>query len=136
MLSVSAGLSIVIILFAGRLTHLVLGDAFAESASLLRVLSLLPVLIGLKWVVCFFWMIGRNQERTYSRYVICSAVIYMVSMVTLVPIYGVYGCAFSMCVAEAAIVTLAIASLWMSGQSELLRSYLFRRPEPSISGIR
>lgn len=92
-------------LIAPRLVTMIFGDAFAESAVLLRGLALLLCLGGLKYVLGTFLMAtDRQAQRTAAQWV--AAGINVVANVVLISMFGVMGAVIAVVLTDFLLVVL------------------------------
>ncbi|MFQ6674436.1 MAG: flippase [Fidelibacterota bacterium] len=92
-------------LIAPDLINLVFGNAFAESASLLRFLAWLMFLWFLRSIMAIFLMsCDRQVERTKSQWIAAS--VNVLGNLLLIPTFGVKGAAITTLISEALLVIL------------------------------
>jgi polysaccharide transporter, PST family len=101
-------LSIVLLIFAEQIVALVLGSKYEESVLVLRILSFLPLMIGLSNVFGVQTMLTFGYKRAFSFILILSSIVNILVAFILVPIYLHNGTAAGVMLTET-IVTLLMA---------------------------
>jgi len=102
----AAGISLV----APELVSLVFGPDFSETVGVLRLLTLLVVMSGLKNLLSFFLMACDGQgRRVKSQWIAATANVALNA--ALIPSFGVLGAALAVILAEALLVTLLAIEL-------------------------
>jgi O-antigen/teichoic acid export membrane protein len=121
---VLAGLGVGVLAFTGAplLVDFFLGAEFKESAVILRMFSLLPLIIALKWGFGLHWMVAIGRRRTFNNLVFASALLHILLAGMLVPGHGPIGMAATVIITELSIPLGCIAALWLSGQSPFKKS--------------
>ena len=90
-LTVAGGLFVAsLVLFSGRLEHLLYGGKYRTSAWMIPILGLAPVCTGFCSSFSYaLRALGKSQYELIAY--ICSAAIAIVSSITLIPIWGLRG---------------------------------------------
>ncbi len=97
----------------------VLGPGFRESASVLRMLSILPVIHWLSYSISLNWFIVQRMDRSVNVCVIVAALVTLTSICILVPLYSVTGITLCVLLSETAFLSALIAGLIHKGQNPL-----------------
>lgn len=100
-------LSAAIFILAPQIINLVLGSKFSEAASTLRILSLLPVLIGVSNVLGIQWMLPLGMDATFNRIILAGGLLNVTFGLGLAIAFGAIGTAYAVVVTEM-FVTMAM----------------------------
>jgi polysaccharide transporter, PST family len=92
-----------LIVLAPLLTRVVFGPEYAPVASVIRVLAVVPMLLGVGTVLGLQWALPMGMDRVYTRFVLVAGALNVVLAVTLVPHYGAVGMAVAAVLAEASV---------------------------------
>lgn len=112
-------------IFAPQIVAVLMGPAFAEAVIVLRVLAILPFLIGISNVLGIQTMLNMGLKSAFSRIVLASGLVNLALLALLAPRWEAPGAAWAL-VATESLVTAAMAwALHRSGLS--LRTYQFHR---------
>ncbi|MBN9660692.1 MAG: oligosaccharide flippase family protein [Acidobacteria bacterium] len=88
--------------FAGdSIVHLILGPEFAGSVRILHIIAPLPLLITLKWVFGFHWMLACSMDGVLNRLIVISALIHMAIGTALSLHFQAAGMAYAVLITEA-----------------------------------
>jgi PST family polysaccharide transporter len=123
-------LAAVVAIGAPLIVRVLLGPQYGPAVTVLRILALLPPLIGFGTVVGIHWAIPLGLDRSYNRFVLTAGVVNLVLALVLVPRYGAVGMASAAVMAET-VVESGLAWLYVR---HLLRVRL--RPLPVGSEAR
>lgn len=97
----------------------VLGSEFRESAPVLRMLAILPVIHWLSYSISLNWFIVQRMDRAVNVCVIVAAVVTVASICILVPLFSVQGITACVLLSEAAFLTALLAGLVHKRQNPL-----------------
>jgi polysaccharide transporter, PST family len=100
-LGVAMGVALIVL--APLITRVVFGPEYAPVASVIRVLAIVPMLLGVGTVLGLQWALPMGMDRIYTRFVLFAGVLNVVLAVTLVPHYGAVGMAVASVLAEASV---------------------------------
>lgn len=100
-------ISIVLLIFANPIIHLLMGNNYDESINMLRILALLPFIISLSQIFGVQTMLPYGMNKEFSRIIISSAILNTAIVFPLIYIYGGSGVCISMLFTEV-YVTLAM----------------------------
>lgn len=127
---VGLGLALGVALFvsAPLLTRIAFGPEYEPTVRVIRILSVIPPLLGLGTVVGIHWALPMGMDRIYMRFVLGAGALNLLLAVILVPRFGAAGMAVAAVSAELSVelglVWLAFGSGWA----------FWRRAEPELSG--
>lgn len=96
-------------LLADPLVRTLLGHSFAPAATSLRILSVLPAAIALKWAVGLQWMMPLGLERAFNTIIVGSAAFHLAAATVLAKLKGDVG----MAVAVATTEVLIPVAVWV-----------------------
>jgi PST family polysaccharide transporter len=96
---------------------LLLGPGYEGAVPVVRVLAVLPLMIGLNTALCVQWALPLGLDRTVVRAVMGAAVVNVLIGIAAVPAYGAVGMAWGLLGAEAW-VTLCLALRYRAGTAE------------------
>jgi polysaccharide transporter, PST family len=99
-----------LMLLAPALTRVVFGPEYAPVATVIRVLAVIPMLLGVGTVLGIQWALPMGMDRVYTRFVLFAGALNIVLAVALVPRYGAVGMAVAAVVAEASV---EIGLVWL-----------------------
>ena len=125
---VGLGLALGIGLFVGApiLTRIAFGTEYDRAVDVIRILAVIPPLLGLGTVLGIHWALPMGMDRIYMRFVIGAGVLNVILAVILVPRFGAVGMGIAAVAAEFSVelglVWLAFASGWA----------FWRRAEPEM----
>jgi PST family polysaccharide transporter len=111
----TALVSIFIFVFADLLANVILGDAYKESIILLRIMSLLPFLIGLSNMFGVQTMVNFNRKKAFSNILIAGSFFNLILSLILVPKYQYIGSAISVLCVEIFITITMFCYLQCNG---------------------
>lgn len=101
-------ISIVLLIFANPIIHLLMGNNYDESINMLRILALLPFIISLSQIFGVQTMLPYGMNKEFSRIIIASAIVNTVLVFPLIFFAGGSGVCISMLCTET-FVTLTMA---------------------------
>lgn len=112
---VGSGLGIVIgsaiALGADFIIMTLYGSEFREAAAVLRIFAILPVLVALSNTLGMHWLLPRRLDRHFSGGFLFAGACNIILALLLIPLFGVYGMAWSVVAADlAAIIFFAAAA--------------------------
>lgn len=120
--AVGATLSASLFFAAPILTRVALGPGYEPAIDVIRMLSVIPTLLGLGTVLGLQWALPVGLDRPYSRMVVAAGAANLILAFFLVPRFGALGMAISAVLAEASVeaglVVLAFrhrSGLWRNG---------------------
>lgn len=90
-------------LSAPLLTRIAFGEEYGPAVQVIRVLALIPPLLGIGTVLGIHWALPMGLERIYMRFVVGAGLLNVVLAVLLVPRYGALGMATAAVLAEASV---------------------------------
>jgi len=99
--------SIMIFFFARAIIHLVLGPLYVNSIIILKILSILPFIIGLSNIFGVQTMITFDYELAFSRILIMASILNIILLFILIPLFQLIGVSVSI-VSSEIIVTLSM----------------------------
>ncbi len=104
--AVGFSISVILFLFSYQLTGLILGNKFAASGELLRIISVLPLLISLSNVFGIQTMIPLGYDRAFNRVISSSALLHIILLLVLVPEYFAVGTSVAVVITEFVVTLL------------------------------
>ena len=93
-------LSIFIFIFAEFIVDILLGSGYEESVILLRIMSFLPFIIALSNVFGIQIMLPFGMQSTFSKILICAAVLNTCMVIPLILLYQDIGVSVSIVITE------------------------------------
>lgn len=122
------GLGVALFVSAPLLTRIAFGPGYESTVQVIRILSLIPPLLGLGTVLGIHWALPMGMDRIYMRFVVGAGVLNLILAVILVPRFGAAGMAVAAVSAELSVelglVWLAFGSGWA----------FWRHAEPELRG--
>lgn len=113
-----------VFVFAPALIGLLMGQAFGPAVTVLRILSVLPVLLSITHSAGLQWLLPLGRDSEVNRIIVCAGVVNVILAVILAPNFAHLGMAWAVVSAESfvAINMLRVA---------LRQTQLFRKPAAS-----
>jgi len=110
-LAITTPIALGLFFFAPLIIHILLGDRFKDSANILRILSLLPVVFGLSSALYtqFLAVLGRRREMAVVT--VCTAAAYLVAITLLSTWFGALGASFALVTSEVLMICSALTIL-------------------------
>ena len=102
---IGLAITLITLLAAGPIIHLLFGPGYEAAIPLLRGLSLLPTLIAIGTVLGIHWAIPLGQERFFLRSVLIAGAISLTCAGLLIPRVGAWGM----------VIGATAAELWVAG---------------------
>jgi PST family polysaccharide transporter len=96
-----------------------LGPEFRDSAPVLRLLSVLPIIHWLSYSISLNWFIVLRMDRSVNICVLVAALITVASTCILVPLFSVTGITVSVLLSEASFLVALITVLVLKRQNPL-----------------
>jgi O-antigen/teichoic acid export membrane protein len=118
-LMISAGL----FCLARPIADLVLGRAFADSAAIIRILSPLPVLIGLNGALGNQFLVPLNLARELSRANVTAGALYLGLLIVLSHALGATGAAWALIGSEVLLNAMLLNVLLSKERAHLLKAF-------------
>ena len=107
--------SLCIFIFADLLVNLILGTEYRNSIILVRIMALLPFMIGLSNIFGIQTMLGFGRKRPFSQILVAGSILNLVLSFIFVPLYQYIGSAFSVLIVESFITMAMLIYLQKSG---------------------
>lgn len=101
-------ISFTIYFTADFVVEILLGNKFSEASSILRLLSPVPLLVGINNVLGTQILLPFGRQKTFSAIIIICGAFNVVSLLLLCPRMGALGAAYSIIITET-LVTVAMA---------------------------
>jgi PST family polysaccharide transporter len=101
MAAAGASIGALVFLLAPPLVQVILGSSFAPSATILRVLTLLIPIVAFGNVLGIQWMLPLGMDRAFNRIILLAGLLNLLLALFLAPLYGNFGMAWAVVVAEA-----------------------------------
>ena len=111
----TGGISLFIFVFAAPVVHLLLGNQYEDSIVVLRIMSLLPFLIGMSNIFGIQTMMTFGRKQAFSRIIMTGSVLNLILSFVLVPIFYQVGSAISVVVVESFITVAMFVYLQKNG---------------------
>jgi len=109
--------SLLLFIFSYQITDLLLGEKFAESGELLRIISILPLLGSLNNVFGIQMMLPLGYDKAFNKIISFSALLHIIMLIILVPKYFAIGTTVSAVITEF-IVTIFI--IWFVRKKKIV----------------
>jgi len=110
-------ISLFLFIFPYQITDLLLGEKFAESGDLLRIISILPLLGSLNNVFGIQIMLPLGYDKAFNNVISYSALLHIIMLIILVPKYLAVGTTVSAVITEF-IVTIFI--IWFVRKNKIV----------------
>lgn len=102
----------VCIFFASPIVvHILYGSSYEDSVDVLRIMSFLPVIVGISNVLGVLVLVPHGYKKQFSGILILSGLVSLVSIVPLCYFYGANGAALSVLVTESIVTFLMFAAV-------------------------
>jgi len=99
-------ISLILFIFSPQLTELFLGEKFAASGELLRIISALPLLISLSNVFGIQIMLPLGYDKSFNLIISLSALLHIILLLVLVPKYFAVGTSVAVEITEFVVTLL------------------------------
>lgn len=96
----TALISLGIFIFADSIINIVLGSGYEQSVIVLKIISIIPFIVGLSNVFGVQTMLTFNRKKEFSKIVIMGSILSLILSFSLVPIYNHIGSAISVLMVE------------------------------------
>ncbi len=107
--------SLFIFIFADFLVNLLLGEQYFHSIIILRILALMPLLIGLSNIFGIQTMLNFDRKKAFSKILIAGSILNLILSCILVPLYQHIGSATSVLITETFITVAMFIYLQKNG---------------------
>ena len=124
----AVALSLLIWFSSDFLVARLLGPEFRESARILKMIAILPLFNWLSYSLNLNWFIVRHMDRALNLCVVFAAASTIVSTCVLVPLYSLYGMAFSVISSEVALLVALVFTLVRAKQNPLRIAFAKQNP--------
>jgi O-antigen/teichoic acid export membrane protein len=101
-------ISICLYVFAPYVVDFLYGDEYSESSSVLRVLSVLPVVIGLSNIFGIQTLLVHGYKKEFSKILLLSGLISLFTLLPLCYLFSSIGAAFSVVITEFIVTVLML----------------------------
>lgn len=101
-------ISICLFLFAPLAIDLLFGKGFEESVTVLRIIAILPIVIGLSNIFGIQTLLICGYKNEFSKILLLSGVLNMTMLIPLCYMYSFVGAALSVVVTEVVVTTLML----------------------------
>jgi len=108
-------LSLFVGLFAKPLVDIALGPEYEPIIPLLKILSVLPLILGWANVFATLTMINFDYKKQLSRIYLSASILSIILMALLIPTFKEYGTAWNAVITEAFATLLMAIFLWKKG---------------------
>lgn len=109
-------ISIILLLFASNITHIILGDKFDESVIIVKILSFIPFLGGLNIVINSLTLLSFNLKKQFSFIVLSAGIFNILCSVVLIPFFGAIGSGVAMNLSE---LLIFVSSIYVLNKNEI-----------------
>ena len=97
---VNLSVSILIFVFAEQIVYILMGDGYKESVILLKVISILPFVIGLSNIFGIQTMLAFGMQKIFSRILFASAIVNFLLVFPLIYFFEALGLAVTVVLVE------------------------------------
>jgi len=104
--AIGFSVSLFLFIFSYQITDLLLGEKFAESGDLLRIISALPLLISLSNVFGIQIMLPLGYDKLFNLVISLSALLHLIILLVLVPKYFAVGTSVTVVITEFVVMLL------------------------------
>lgn len=104
--AVGFSISLILFIFSPQLTELFLGEKFAASGELLRIISALPLLISLSNVFGIQIMLPLGYDKSFNLIISLSALLHIILLLVLVPKHFAVGTSVAVVITEFVVTLL------------------------------
>jgi len=110
--AIGFSISLILFIFSYQLTDLLLGEKFAASGELLRIVSALPLLISLSNLFGIQIMLPLGYDKSFNKIITLSAIFHLIILFLLVPKYFALGTAIGVVITEFIVTILTYFFVW------------------------
>jgi len=105
-IAIGFSISLILFIFPYQLTDLILGNKFADSGELLRIISALPLLISLSNIFGIQIMLPLGYDKSFNRIISIAALLHIVFLMVIVPKYFAHGTSIAVVITEIIVTVL------------------------------
>ncbi|MFC2102920.1 flippase [Bacteroidota bacterium] len=107
--AIGFSISLMLFIFSYQITYLLLGEKFADSGQLLRIISIIPFFSSLSNVFGIQTMIPLGYDKAFNRILSSAAALHIIILLLIVPTYFALGSAITAGVTE---FVVAFLTFW------------------------
>jgi len=93
-------ISLVLFIFSYQITEILLGEKFADSAEILRIIAVLPFLVSISNVFGIQTMLTLGYDKDFNKIISGAATVHLILLLILVPKYFALGTSVAVVVTE------------------------------------
>jgi O-antigen/teichoic acid export membrane protein len=110
-LAITAPIALGLFCFAPRIIHIVLSDRYGDAGNILRVLSFLPILLGLSSALNVQFLAPLGRRRELAVMTVGTSAVYLVVITLLSAWFGALGASFALLASELILIGVALTTL-------------------------
>ena len=115
--AIGFSISLLLFIFSYQITDLLLGEKFADSGELLRIISIIPFFSSLSNVFGIQTMLPLGYDKAFNRILSSSAVLHIVILLLLVPTYFALGTSVTAGITE---FVVAFLTFWFVMERKII----------------
>jgi len=100
---------------APLLIRIMLGPQFGPAVLALRILSLLPLLVAIKTVIGFQWMLPFRLDSAFNKIIVGAGIVHLTFVMLVGRHYSHLGMAWALVIAEGWVVLCSCGVVWARG---------------------
>jgi len=115
--AIGFSVSLFLFIFSHQITDILLGEKFADSVELLRIISIIPFFSSLSNLFGIQTMLPLGYDKAFNRILSSAAVLHIIILLFLVPTYFAFGTSVTVVITE---FVVALLTFWFVMERKLI----------------
>ena len=125
-------LGLALFVSAPLLIRVMLGPQFGPAVLALRILSVLPLLVAIKTVIGFQWMLPFRLDSAFNKIIVSAGIVHLTFVMLIGRHYAHLGMAWALVIAEGWVVLCSCIVVWTRGLNPWKRQPEEREPDIDV----